>query len=125
MEMIFIYGLSVVISLIAVYFSFRVYRAYRNISLGWGMLFVAASLIALSRILSFLYQIGEFPGPPDTFNLVSTIIFFATSMVICISSYYVMKMTDRYKLLEWKAMKDAIRQIGAFDKALKKNKRKK
>ena len=114
-------GLSVVLSLVAAYYGYLIYLAYSTVSSGFGLLFVASIMLAIQRILSLWLEIGSFPWGADAFSFASDLLFVALGIVICVSAYHVKKMTEGYKLMKWKAMKEAMENIREFERHALKN----
>jgi hypothetical protein len=89
----------------AFYLSFLVYKKYQATSIGWGLLALAAGIIAFQSLAAWAWSFGMVNMTDDNFIALSCIMFSILSVVVFAAAWQVKKMTERYKLVERRQLK--------------------
>lgn len=109
--------LATILTLVAAFYAFCVYRCFGHTSPGWKMVILAAGLISIHRLAVLAVGLELFPGAHANFQALSAVIFFLAGLSLFMAAYQIKNLTYKYRLVEWKKMNKA-------DERMKRQKRK-
>ncbi len=105
-----LYIVTAILSIFAAYFTFHIYKAYRDTCIGWAVLAAAVMLIAFQRIVALANYTTLFP-PLEIFGALSAITHLIIVLLVLIGAWHVKKMTETHTFVE----KELVERIKRFE----------
>ena len=99
----FLTGVSVILALLSLYYSYHLYKRYGKLSSGWLFIALAMAMVVVHRAIVFLIDFNAYPINDSTFISLKNIASFAFFLIMVFVLYGLWKlkgMFDEYELVE-------------------------